>query len=105
MEWPAPEKPDKKKTTVTTKNAPSKAASSKLLTTKAGRGSNVSTPQPEQLGAKAGNDRKRLAPSKAGGKENRDDDSKATTATGTPLGQDSREAPLPSSTSTCRTPT
>jgi histone acetyltransferase HTATIP len=91
VEWPAPEKPDKKKTTVTTKNAPSKAASAKSITTKLGGRSNVSTPQPEQLGAKAGNDRKRLAPSKASGKENRDDDSKATTATGTPLAQDSRE--------------
>lgn len=77
MEWPAPEKPEKKKTTVTTK-APSKAAQAKTITTtKAGRpraDSRRGSATPDLLlSSKAGNDRKRPAPSKAGGKENRDD--------------------------------
>ena len=96
VEWPAPEKPDKKKTTVTTK-APTtnKAATAKSITTtnKAGRprtDSRAGTATPDTLGAKAGNDRKRPLPSKAGGKENREDglspslDITATDA-GTPL--------------------
>ncbi|KIX04287.1 uncharacterized protein Z518_05154 [Rhinocladiella mackenziei CBS 650.93] len=91
VEWPAPEKPEKKKTTVTTKGPPSKAP----VTTKAGRPRADSRPgsaTPDLLGSKAGNDRKRPVPSKAGGKENRDealapdgDPSLVTTQAGTPL--------------------
>ncbi|EXJ94455.1 histone acetyltransferase E [Capronia coronata CBS 617.96] len=96
VEWPAPEKPEKKKTTVTTKGPPSKAATSKsITTTKAGRARTESRPgsaTPDLLTSKAGNDRKRPVPSKAGGKENRDgalapdgDPSAVTTQAGTPL--------------------
>jgi histone acetyltransferase HTATIP len=74
VEWPAPEKPEKKKTTVTTKVPPSKAAAA--IINKSGRPrseSRAGTATPDTLGAKAGNDRKRPAPSKAGGKENNED--------------------------------
>ena len=100
VEWPAPEKPEKKKTTVTTKGPPSKA-SSKTITTaiKAGSGggrsranSRPGSATPDLLTTTAGNDRKRPQPSKAGGKENRDDGgvdsgpmSAITTAAGTPI--------------------
>lgn len=77
VEWPAPEKPDKKKTTVTTKVPPSKAATKATITKeKSGRPRSESrggSVTPDLLGAKAGNDRKRPLPSKAGGKENRED--------------------------------
>ena len=93
VEWPAPEKPDKKKTTVTTKAQPSKANAKSITTSlKAGRGranSRQGSATPDLLSAKAGNDRKRPQPSKAGGKENREDGtdspSVATTAAGTPI--------------------
>ncbi|KIW86123.1 hypothetical protein Z517_01517 [Fonsecaea pedrosoi CBS 271.37] len=95
VEWPVPEKPEKKKTTVTTKGPPSKAATSKSITTKAGRprtDSRASSATPDLLSSKAGNDRKRPIPSKAGGKENRDeglapdgDASLVITKEGTPL--------------------
>lgn len=97
VEWPAPEKPEKKKTTVTTKGPPSKAATSKAITTttKAGRpraDSRTGSATPDLLSSKAGNDRKRPVPSKAGGKENRDealapdgDANLVTTQAGTPL--------------------
>jgi len=75
---------------VTTKGPPSKAA-----TTKAGRlktDSRAGSATPDLLGSKAGNDRKRPAPSKAGGKENVEDGlvpdadtSLAITTAGTPL--------------------
>ncbi|KEF52891.1 histone acetyltransferase E [Exophiala aquamarina CBS 119918] len=77
VEWPAPEKPEKKKTTVTSKAPPSKAAIAKsITTTKAARPRADSRPgsaTPDLLSSKAGNDRKRPVPSKAGGKENQDD--------------------------------
>lgn len=96
VEWPAPEKPEKKKTTVTSKAPPSKAAISKsITTTKAARPRADSRPgsaTPDLLNSKAGNDRKRPAPSKAGGKENQDeaiapdgDASLFATQAGTPL--------------------
>lgn len=96
VEWPAPEKPEKKKTTVTTKAPPTKAAQAKAITVtqKTGRvraDSRGGSATPDLLGAKAGNDRKRPLPSKAGGKENREDgltpdvDSVVTTQIGTPL--------------------
>ncbi|EXJ84811.1 histone acetyltransferase htatip [Capronia epimyces CBS 606.96] len=99
VEWPAPEKPEKKKTTVTSKGPPSKAATAKTVTTttttKAGRARTESRPgsaTPDLLTAKAGNDRKRPVPSKAGGKENSDgalapdgDPAAVTTQAGTPL--------------------
>jgi histone acetyltransferase HTATIP len=97
VEWPAPEKPDKKKTTVTTKAPPAKANAAKSIITnnKAGRArsdSRQGSATPDLLGAKAGNDRKRPLPSKAGGKENNEDgmsldvdDSLVTTQAGTPL--------------------
>src|SRR5271155_324311 len=90
VEWPAPEKPDKKKTTVTSRAPPPKTAAATTIT-KAGRArpdSRHGSATPDLLGAKAGNDRKRLQPSKAGGKENCEDgvdSSMVTTATGTPL--------------------
>jgi histone acetyltransferase HTATIP len=95
VEWPAPEKgdKDKKKTTVTTK-VPSKAGVT-LMTTKEKSGrsrsdSRQGSATPDLLGAKAGNDRKRVVPSKAGGKENEEsmldvDASLVTTQAGTPL--------------------
>ena len=64
VEWPAPEKAEKKKTTVTTKTQPSK---------KNRPGSRDVSATPDLLGANAGNDRKPARPSKAGGKENRED--------------------------------
>ncbi|ETN41908.1 uncharacterized protein HMPREF1541_03847 [Cyphellophora europaea CBS 101466] len=77
VEWPAPEKPEKKKTTVTTKAPPSKAATKAIITKdKAERPQSESrggSATPDLLGAKAGNDRKAPVPSKAGGKENRED--------------------------------
>ena len=77
VEWPAPEKPEKKKTTVTTKVPPSKAITTSIITKdKAGRprsDSRAGTATPDLLGTKAGNDRKRPLPSQAGGKENRED--------------------------------
>ena len=96
VEWPAPEKPDKKKTTVTTKAPPSKASAAKSIITsnKAGRArsdSRAGTATPDLLGAKAGNDRKRPQPSKAGGKENDEDgmsldvDPPLASQAGTPL--------------------
>lgn len=96
VEWPAPEKPDKKKTTVTSKAPPSKASAAKSIITnnKSGRPRSDSRPgsaTPDLLGATAGNDRKRPQPSKAGGKENNEDgmsldvDSLVTTQAGTPL--------------------
>ncbi|RVX75126.1 Histone acetyltransferase ESA1 [Exophiala mesophila] len=102
VEWPAPEKPEKKKTTVTTKQ-PSKAATSKPITNnKAGRPRTESRPgsaTPDLLSSKAGNDRKRPIPSKAGGKENQEDDailpdgdaSLVATQEGTPLPVPSRD--------------
>lgn len=89
VEWPQPEKPDKKKTAVSSK-APSKAAAAKSITTKAGRvraDSRSGTATPDLLGSQAGNERKRLHPSKASGKENREDGdlSMVTTEAGTPL--------------------
>ncbi|RMZ88875.1 hypothetical protein DV736_g3894, partial [Chaetothyriales sp. CBS 134916] len=97
VEWPAPEKPDKKKTTVTSKTSTNKAASA-VSHTKAARPkseSRAGTATPDALGSKAGNDRKRPLPSKASGKENRDDGRDAlspslditTTDAGTPLPQ------------------
>ena len=108
VEWPAPEKHEKKKTTVTTKAPPSKAASSKTITTtKTGRArtdSRAGSATPDLLGAKAGNDQKRPSPSKAGGKENREegfapdgDASLMTTREGTPLpilGEESTQGDL-----------
>lgn len=105
VEWPAPEKPEKKKTTVTTKQGPSQQQSqvttitTKNVVTKAatsrGRSDSragTATPDSVYLGSKAGNDRKAPKPSKAGGKENREDASGDTpgpdatfTAAGTPL--------------------
>ena len=49
VEWPAPEKPEKKKTTVTTKGPPSK---------KNRTDSRDVSATPDLLGSKAGNDRK-----------------------------------------------
>lgn len=91
VEWPAPEKPEKKKTTIVTK-APSKAPQAKnITTTKAGRPKSESrTATPDTLSAKAGNDRKRPAPSQAGGKENREEDEDDPDATFTEVG-----TPLP----------
>jgi histone acetyltransferase HTATIP len=111
VEWPAPDKPDKKKTpttttttTTTTKAALPSKASNKLA--RAQTGSRDVSATPDLLGAKAGNDRKPPRPSKAGGKENHEDvsDTKdslltaadptltgsgpTTTAAGTPLAQD-----------------
>ncbi|KAJ4522921.1 Histone acetyltransferase [Exophiala dermatitidis] len=104
VEWPAPEKPEKKKTTVTSKGPPSKvAAASKSITTKVGGRSRPGSATPDLLfTSKAGNDRKRPVPSKAGGKENREatadgalapdgDPTAVTTQAGTPL-------PLPAGT-------
>lgn len=98
VEWPAPEKPEKKKTTVVTKTGavPSKAASGKGITTitKSARPkteSRTGSATPDTLGSKAGNDRKRPAPSLASGKENREDgltptaESSTLTQAGTPL--------------------
>lgn len=91
VEWPAPEKPEKKKTTVTTKQGQPK---SQTTLTKAGRptaDSRAGTATPDFLSAKAGNDRKRPQPSKAGGKENREDGASTPgpdsmlTGAGTPL--------------------
>jgi histone acetyltransferase HTATIP len=107
VEWPAPDKPDKKKTTTTTTTKallPSKASNKNARSKSDSRDVSAT---PDLLGAKAGNDRKTIRPSKAGGKENRDDDiidtkdslltavdptltgsAPATTAAGTPLPQD-----------------
>lgn len=93
VEWPAPEKPDKKKTTVTAKGPPSKASAKSITTSlKAGRGrpdSRHGSATPDLLSTSAGNERKRPQSSKAGGKENREDGadsaSAVTTAAGTPL--------------------
>ncbi|KAJ9639127.1 uncharacterized protein PV06_07321 [Exophiala oligosperma] len=105
VEWPAPEKPEKKKTTVTTKASSTKNAQAKsITTTKAGRPRTDSRPgsaTPDLLTSKAGNDRKRPLPSKAGGKENREDsliaDDPALAQAGTPLTslshEDSAELP------------
>ncbi|KAK5952051.1 Histone acetyltransferase [Knufia fluminis] len=76
VEWPAPEKPEKKKTTVTTKQGNQQQSATKSVLTKAtGRArsdsrAGTATPDSQYLSAKAGNDRKRPQPSKAGGKEN-----------------------------------
>lgn len=92
VEWPAPEKPDKKKTTTVlpkqqiTKNTLTKQAA----TGRARADSRAGTTTPDILSAKAGNDRKRPQPSKAGGKENRDDDDDTIEATIAPAG-----TPLP----------
>jgi histone acetyltransferase HTATIP len=72
VEWPVPEKPEKKKTTVTTK-AP--------LSKKNRTDSRDVSATPDLLGAKAGNDRKPHRPSKAGGKENREDGMDSSTPT------------------------
>ncbi|KAK5560915.1 Histone acetyltransferase [Exophiala xenobiotica] len=99
VEWPAPEKPEKKKTTVTTKTS-TKAPQAKSITTqKAGRPRADSRPgsaTPDLLSAKAGNDRKRVVPSKAGGKENREDSDgdPLLAQAGTPLASLSHEDSL-----------
>lgn len=98
VEWPAPEKPEKKKTTVTTKQPSQPQSATKNVITKAtGRArsdsrAGTATPDSQYLNAKAGNDRKRPQPSKAGGKENQQlDDGVADTpeptlaGAGTPL--------------------
>src|SRR3954449_12600315 len=72
VEWPAPDKPEKKKTTITTKGPPSK---------KNRTDSRDVSATPDLLGAKAGNDRKPLRPSKASGKENREDGMDSLTPT------------------------
>ncbi|KAJ9604411.1 Histone acetyltransferase [Cladophialophora chaetospira] len=107
VEWPAPEKPEKKKTTVTTKAPPSKAATAKSITKVTGRvraDSRAGSATPDLLSSKAGNDRKRPIPSKAGGKENREeglapdgDSSLMATQEGTPLpilGDDSTQGDI-----------
>ncbi|KIV86778.1 hypothetical protein PV11_02367 [Exophiala sideris] len=103
VEWPAPEKPEKKKTTVTTKAPSTKAGQAKTITTKiTGRARSDSRPgsaTPDLLTSKAGNDRKRPVPSKAGGKENREDEGgdPSLAQAGTPLAtlshEDSTEIP------------
>ena len=98
VEWPAPEKPEKKKTTVTTKQGSQSQSSTKNVITKAtGRArsdsrAGTATPDSQYLSSKAGNDRKRPQPSKASGKENQQqDDASAGTpeptlaGAGTPL--------------------
>ncbi|ERF74297.1 Histone acetyltransferase esa1 [Endocarpon pusillum Z07020] len=106
VEWPAPDKPEKKKTTTTTTTKaplPSKASNKNARSQTESRDVSAA---PDLLSAKTGNDRKLSRPSKAGGKENREDieDTKdslltiadptlagsapATTAAGTPLPQD-----------------
>lgn len=97
VEWPAPEKPEKKKTTVTTKQGNQQLTTKNVTTKIAGRArsdSRAGTATPDStayLTAKAGNDRKRPQPSKAGGKENLEDGSGTPgpeamlTGAGTPL--------------------
>ncbi|RMD43809.1 hypothetical protein DV735_g1307, partial [Chaetothyriales sp. CBS 134920] len=95
VEWPAPEKPEKKKTTVTSKTSTSNKNSSHTKVSRPKSESRAGTATPDALGSKAGNDRKRPLPSKAGGKENRQDGRDAllsslditTTDAGTPLPQ------------------
>ncbi|RMZ76528.1 hypothetical protein DV738_g4915, partial [Chaetothyriales sp. CBS 135597] len=94
VEWPAPEKPEKKKTAVTSKTSTNKNASHTKLSRPKSE-SRAGTATPDTLGSKAGNDRKRPLPSKAGGKENRQDGRDTlssslditTTDAGTPLPQ------------------
>lgn len=72
VEWPAPEKPDKKKAiTPSTKTFSQSSANVRHGRPKAGSREVSSTP--DLLGAKAGNDRKPFRPSKAGGKENQEE--------------------------------
>ena len=75
VEWPAPEKPEKKKTTITTKQGSQQTSQTKITkqTNRARSDSRAGTATPDILSAKAGNDRKRLAISSAGGKENNED--------------------------------
>ena len=86
VEWPAPDKPEKKKTGAASK-APSKTANKKGAR---GVSRDVSA-TPDALTSTGSNERKPARPSKAGGKENlnRDDDTTTpvtttTTAAGTP---------------------
>ena len=88
VEWPAPEKPDKKKTTTqittkqgsqTTKSTITKKETTSVLAGGRGRSdSRAGTATPDAAAyltskAGSGNDRKRALASRAGGKENRED--------------------------------
>ncbi|KAK5085218.1 Histone acetyltransferase [Lithohypha guttulata] len=97
VEWPAPEKPEKKKTTTTITKQGQSATTKNVLTKQAvvsrARSDSrpgTATPDSAYLAAKAGNDRKRPQPSKAGGKENLEDGGAGTpeptlAGAGTPL--------------------
>lgn len=79
VEFPPPEKPDKKKATAPNKNQPPSKANKRPRTS-----SRDVSAAPDQL-APAGdkvNERHSVRPSRAGGKENREDDSAATPTAG-----------------------
>lgn len=98
VEWPQPEKADKKK--ATTAKAPSK-----IVQKRARADSREVSGTPDALGGKNLNVGKAPRPSKAGGKENRGVEtpgadgsllgSEAVSAAGTPLGADSEDTEMP----------
>lgn len=91
VEWPAPEKPEKKKTAGAVQKAPSKNAQKRVRAD-----SRDVSSTPDLLTGKNANVSKALRPSKAGGKENRSEDtplnlsvtgSEAVSTDGTPKGE------------------
>lgn len=99
VEWPVPDKNDKKKTTVTAKHQGSQISqiqAKNVITKLTGRPRSVSragtsTPDSTYLGAKSGNDRKKSFTARTGGKENSEDGASTPgpdamlTGAGTPL--------------------
>lgn len=78
VEWPAPEKAEKKKTAITVKQGFQQSSQTKITKqTNLARSisrAGTATPDSQYLSSKAGNDRKRHVPSRAEGKENNEDD-------------------------------